>query len=179
MPVTTSSLIPVVAPVAGRKISLTTVADTVLSCGMRLATARVLPQTDRIVAPAAGRVTQIAKKQHRLYFRTLNGLEVLIRLGVAMVNVAVTSFHLTVKLGEQVQVGQEIATMTLAAPHLRRPKATVPRRILRVYARMQALFFTATHRIAPEGNVKTSLTLDPAANHQIATVGPPLQIQLC
>lgn len=178
MAVTTSSLIPVVAPVTGQKISLTTVVDTVFLCGLRVTNYPGLPRTDRIVAPTAGQVTRIANSQHNLGFRTANGLEVLIHLGFGTSMTADMPFHLIVKLGEHVEAGQPIAVMDLASTRLNQPKTTVPKRIQQAFLRLKVLSFTATHRIAPEGNVDTKLTLDLAANHRIATMGLPSVIQL-
>lgn len=173
MSVTTSQLIPVVAPVTGQKISLTTVADTVFLCGLRVANYPGLPRTDQIVAPIAGQVTRISNQLHNLGFRTANGLEVLIHLGLGTSMTAGMPFHLTVKLGEPVQAGQPIAEMDLAITLLNQSKPIVPCRIWQAFLRLKVLAFIATHRIAPDGNVDTKFTLDLAANHRIAVMGPP------
>jgi len=170
---TTSSLVPVVAPVAGQHIRLTTVADTVFSCGLRSATDHLLPATDRLVAPAVGQVTTIAADQRCIGVRTVNGLETVIRFSVTLPAKFKTAIKLAVKVGDWVTTGQVIAVIKLGLARLNRQKIIVPSRVLHAFMRLQRLFFTATHRIAPEGNVDTKLTRDMAGNHWLAAIGPP------
>lgn len=172
--ITTSSLVPVVAPVAGQHIRLTTVADTVFSCGLRSATDLLLPATDRLVAPAVGQVTAIAADQRCIGVRTVNGLETVIQFSVTLPAKFKTAIKLAVKVGDWVTTGQVIAVIKLKLARLNRQKTIVPSHVLHAFMRLQRLFFTATHRIAPEGNVDTKSTRDMAGNHWLAAIGPPV-----
>lgn len=58
MPVTISSLIPVVAPVKRQIISVTTLANTVHLYGLLGFKKQILPATDQIVAPLLGLLQQ-------------------------------------------------------------------------------------------------------------------------
>jgi len=173
MSVTTSTIIPVVAPVTGQMINLATVTDSVFSRGLLGAGCGFIPQTDQIVAPVAGEVTMIAKTKHALGFKTKNGLEFLLHLGLDTVELAGTPFRLTVKVGDQVAAGQVIAQMDVAAVAAAKKATTVVLTITNAAERVHALLLAASNQVYPAGTVIAGITLNMAANHEVATVGPP------
>jgi len=173
MSVTTSTIIPVVAPVTGQMINLATVSDSVFSRGLLGAGCGFIPQTDQIVAPVAGEVTMIAKTKHALGFKTKNGLEFLLHLGLDTVELAGTPFRLTVKVGDHVTAGQLIAQMDVTAVAAAGKKTTVLLTITNAAERVHALLLAASNQVYPAGTVIAGITLNMAANHEVGTIGPP------
>ena len=94
------------APVAGRIIDITEVADDVFSSKMMGDGFAVEPsaEADTIVAPCNGEVTLVAKTLHAVALRA-DGVELLIHVGLDTVELAGEGFHALVKAGDQVRRG--------------------------------------------------------------------------
>ena len=69
------------------------------------------PASDRIVSPVSGKVTMIANTLHGIGIHTEEGLDVLIHMGIDTVELKGVPFTISVKVGERVQSGQDLATM--------------------------------------------------------------------
>ncbi|BDZ29761.1 glucose PTS transporter subunit IIA [Lactiplantibacillus sp. WILCCON 0030] len=106
----------IATPVNGEVIPLKAVKDPVFSAGMMGLGFGVQPSDGKIVAPVSGKVTMVAETKHALGFATPdNNLEVLVHLGIDTVELKGKPFDLKVGVGDEVQTGDVIATMDLAA----------------------------------------------------------------
>ncbi|WP_338063907.1 glucose PTS transporter subunit IIA [Actinomyces ruminis] len=103
------------APVSGKVIALADVPDPVFSSGALGEGFGVVPSAGDVVAPAAGTVTMVAETGHAVGIATAEGLEVLLHLGVDTVELEGRPFRLTVGVGQEVQAGQSLGAMDLAA----------------------------------------------------------------
>jgi PTS system beta-glucosides-specific IIC component len=104
------------SPVAGRIIDITEVPDPVFSkklVGDGFGVSD--PPGGAVLAPVSGKVTMSAESKHALGFRTPDGLEVLVHLGIDTVELEGRPFALHVAKGDEVQAGQEIGTMDVEA----------------------------------------------------------------
>lgn len=104
------------APVAGRIIDITEVADDVFSSKMMGDGFAVEPsaEADTIVAPCDGEVTLVAKTLHAVALRA-DGVELLIHVGLDTVELAGEGFHALVKAGDQVRRGTPVLQFDRAA----------------------------------------------------------------
>lgn len=106
-----------VAPVTGAVIPLADVADPVFSSGALGEGYGVKPAGDgtvHVLAPVTGEVTMVAGTGHALGFKTDDGLEVLLHLGVDTVELEGRPFELTPRTGDHVSAGDDLGTMDLA-----------------------------------------------------------------
>jgi PTS system beta-glucosides-specific IIC component len=103
----------VLAPVAGRVIALDAVPDAVFSSGALGAGAAVVPSAGRVVAPVDGEVLTVLP--HAYGLRTVDGVEVLVHVGLDTVRMAGEGFAPAVTPGSQVVAGELLGEFDLAA----------------------------------------------------------------
>ena len=116
----------ILTPVNGAVIPLKVVKDPVFSAGMMGLGFGVQPSDGQIVAPVTGKITMIAETKHAFGFTTPdNNLEVLVHLGIDTVDLKGAPFTVNVKTGDEVQAGDVIATMDLAAIEAANRQTTV------------------------------------------------------
>ena len=106
----------ILSPVNGDVIALNKVKDPVFSAGMMGLGFGVQPSSGEVVAPVSGQVTMVAETKHAIGFTTPDDhLEVLVHLGIDTVDLKGAPFTVKVAAGDDVQAGDVIATMDLAA----------------------------------------------------------------
>lgn len=120
-----SDTIKLLAPVSGESIGLAKVADDVFSSGMMGQGFGVEPTSNDIVAPVSGEITMIAETKHAIGFKTAEGLEVLLHMGLDTVSLKSEPFEIKVEVGQKVQAGQAIAKMEVESIKLAGLKTTV------------------------------------------------------
>jgi len=104
------------SPVTGQLIALSDVQDPVFSQGMMGQGFGVEPDNGQVVAPVSGKITMVAATLHAIGFTTKDGLEVLVHLGIDTVELKDNPpFKINVQVGDEVQAGDEIGRMDLAA----------------------------------------------------------------
>lgn len=96
------------APVAGRLVALGDVADPVFSSGMLGAGAALEPADDVALAPVSGTVTAETRSRHALVFRTDDGAEVLLHVGLDSASLRGSGFRQLVEKGARVRAGQPV-----------------------------------------------------------------------
>ncbi|WP_165211452.1 glycoside-pentoside-hexuronide (GPH):cation symporter [Streptococcus tangpeifui] len=96
------------APVSGKFISLENVDDNVFASGALGQGFAIKPDSSILVSPANGIVTSVYSTGHVYTLRTTNGAELLIHLGLGTVALDGKGFAKTVKVGDKVQVGQQL-----------------------------------------------------------------------
>ncbi|MFC6295885.1 glucose PTS transporter subunit IIA [Lactiplantibacillus daoliensis] len=104
----------VIAPVAGELLPLSAIHDPVFSKGLMGKGFGIEPSDGKIVAPVSGEVTMIATTKHAIGLKTINGMEVLLHLGIDTVELGGKPYQIRVKMGDHVIAGQELAVMGLA-----------------------------------------------------------------
>lgn len=105
----------VVAVANGEVMPITEVNDPVFSGKMMGDGYAVKPADGKIVSPVAGQVKSLFPTKHAIGLETATGMEVLVHMGIDTVSLEGKPFTLMVKEGDQVEAGQELAQVDLAA----------------------------------------------------------------
>jgi glucose-specific phosphotransferase system IIA component len=74
----------------------------------------VLPESEEVVAPAAGRVAKLFPGGHGIVVETAGGVQVLVHLGIDTVHRHGRGFTTHVEEGDDVQAGDRLVTLDLA-----------------------------------------------------------------
>ncbi|MGC3954254.1 MAG: PTS glucose transporter subunit IIA [Propionicimonas sp.] len=101
------------APVAGSVVPLDQVRDPAFATGALGTGAGILPADGRILAPLAGRATVVMP--HAYGISTEDGLELLIHVGIDTVNLRGAHFTVHIRQGQQLEVGDPLCEVDLAA----------------------------------------------------------------
>lgn len=103
----------ILAPITGEAIDITAVADQTFAKKLLGDGFGIHPTENQVVAPVSGSVELVADTKHAIGFRTDDGLEVLIHLGIDTVEMKGAPFTVAIKEGDTVKAGDKIATMDL------------------------------------------------------------------
>lgn len=102
-----------VAPFKGKVMPLEEVPDPVFAEKMMGDGAAMEPVEGVLRAPVAGEVIQLFPTQHALGIRTVDGVEVLIHIGLETVAMKGKGFTAKVKEGDRVKTGQPLIQFSL------------------------------------------------------------------
>ena len=105
----------VAAPVKGTVVAMENIPDETFAAGVLGKGVGVQPDAGMVVAPFAGKVTQVAETGHAIGLESADGLEVLIHVGVDTVNMNGVGFTPKVKVGDTVRPGQQMLVFDRAA----------------------------------------------------------------
>ena len=103
------------APTSGEVINLSGVDDPVFAQKTLGEGFAVKPEKTQLVSPVTGKIMMVADTKHAIGFKTATGMEVLIHLGIDTVELEGKPFSVEVAAGDEVEAGQKIGTMDLAA----------------------------------------------------------------
>ena len=108
-----SSVRRISAPMSGQIMPLEKVPDDVFAHRILGDGAAILPSDGRIVAPVDGEVVSIPTSRHAYGFRTEDGMEILVHVGLDTVSLKGEGFISHVKRGDHVRVGDLVAEADL------------------------------------------------------------------
>lgn len=94
-----------IAPLSGPLVALQEVPDPVFAQKMVGDGISIDPVTNRLLAPCAGKITQVHPSHHAITILTDSGLELMVHIGIDTVNLKGKGFSAKVKEGAQVSVG--------------------------------------------------------------------------
>lgn len=103
--------ISVFAPAEGKVIPITSVSDELFSTKTLGDGYAVEPIADQIYAPVTGKVTSIFPTKHAISFRSENGLEWLLHMGVDTVELKGKPFYLVIHVGQRIKAGTFLGTV--------------------------------------------------------------------
>ena len=103
------------APISGEVINLSGVDDPVFAQKTLGEGFAVKPEKTQLVSPVTGKIMMVAETKHAIAFKTATGMEVLIHLGIDTVELEGKPFSIEVAAGDEVEAGQKIGIMDLAA----------------------------------------------------------------
>lgn len=98
----------------GTVIPLSEVPDEVFSMGMMGQGLAIQPKEGTIYAPMAAKVKSVFPTKHALGLETASGIEILLHFGIDTVELKGAPFEIFVQEGQEVNVGDKLATMDLA-----------------------------------------------------------------
>lgn len=104
----------ILSPVTGKAVALEQVPDPVFSQKIIGDGMAVIPQDGRIVSPVTGEVASVADTLHAFGFRTDDGVELLVHVGLETVALKGECFQVHVKAGDRIQAGDLVAEVDLA-----------------------------------------------------------------
>lgn len=104
-----------VAPTTGELISIGDVSDEVFSTKVMGDGFAIKPNSDIIVSPTDGEVTNIFPTKHAISITTDSGLEILLHLGIDTVELNGEPFELSVQQGQKISAGDQLLKMDRAA----------------------------------------------------------------
>ena len=100
--------VPLHAPVGGETVPMKEIPDIIFSSGVIGNCIGIMPEDGQILAPCDGVVTEIADTGNTLTFRTADGMEILLVIGIDTFTLNGRGFDLLVKEGDSVTVGQQV-----------------------------------------------------------------------
>lgn len=103
----------VATPVAGQVIPIRDVADEVFASEAMGPGVGIIPENGIIKAPVAGEVVMVYETGHALGIKTTHGTEILLHIGIDTVQLAGKYFKPMVKVGQQVEQGDELVLFDL------------------------------------------------------------------
>ena len=95
----------ILAPVSGKVIPMSQVADPTFSQEILGKGVAVIPSEGRIVAPASGEVVVMFETKHAVSIKADNGAELIVHIGLDTVNLKGKYFEAHVKQGDRVKAG--------------------------------------------------------------------------
>lgn len=97
----------------GEIMPITDVKDDVFSTKMLGDGYAIKPNDGKIFSPVAGTISTLFPTKHAIGVKTEDGLEILIHLGLDTVELQGAPFEVMIKQGDDVEAGQQLATMDL------------------------------------------------------------------
>ncbi|MFS0713462.1 glucose PTS transporter subunit IIA [Microbacterium sp. 2P01SA-2] len=103
--------VPVIAPVDGEIVPLSSVPDRVFADGVMGPGAAIAPAASDVVAPVAGTVVALFPTNHAFGIRGDDGVEVLVHVGIDTVALEGRGFTAHIAQGDCVEAGQRVLTV--------------------------------------------------------------------
>ena len=100
--------LPLTAPADGETVPMKEIPDIMFSSGVIGSCIGVMPENGNILAPCDGVVTEVADTCHSLTFRTDDGMEILLLIGIDTFTLNGRGLNLFVQEGETVAAGQKV-----------------------------------------------------------------------
>ena len=100
--------LPLYAPVSGETVPMKQIPDIMFSSGVIGNCIGILPESGTILAPCDGVVLEIADTVHSLTFRSGDGMEILLLVGIDTFTLNGDGFRPLVAEGETVSKGQPV-----------------------------------------------------------------------
>ena len=100
--------LPLTAPVSGETVPMKQIPDIMFSSGVIGSCIGIMPESGHILAPCDGVVSEIADTNHALTFRTADGMEILLLVGLDTFTLGGDGLCPLVKEGDAVVAGQGV-----------------------------------------------------------------------
>lgn len=104
----------ILSPITGKSVALEQVPDPVFSQKIIGDGMAVIPEDGKILSPVTGEVASVADTLHAFGFRTDDGVELLVHVGLETVALKGECFKVHVKAGDRVKAGDLVAEVDLA-----------------------------------------------------------------
>lgn len=108
-----SKIVELFSPLNGTLINISDVPDPVFSEKMMGDGFAVIPNEGKLVSPVEGKIIQVFPTKHAICIETLDGLEMIIHVGLDTVELNGEGFDVLVKEGDNVKVGDPLSNIDL------------------------------------------------------------------
>ena len=108
------ALLPLTAPVGGRTVPMRQIPDVIFSSGVIGKCVGIQPDSGHVLSPCDGVVAEIADTNHALTFRSAEGMEILLMVGLDTFTLNGEGLRPLVAEGESVKRGQPVMEADLA-----------------------------------------------------------------
>ena len=102
------------APMEGEVIPLKEINDGVFSAGMLGKGCGMKPTEGKLYAPFDGEIVLITETKHAVALKSIDGIELLIHIGMDTVKMNGKGFNPLVKVGERIRCGQPLITFSIS-----------------------------------------------------------------
>ena len=104
----------VIAPVSGKAVALSEVADKVFASGMAGGGVALVPsESGEVVAPLSGTLVKLFEGGHAFGIATEGGVELIVHIGLDTIEMRGTAFEKLATEGDEVEAGQPIVRFDL------------------------------------------------------------------
>ncbi|MBQ6365882.1 MAG: PTS glucose transporter subunit IIA [Oscillospiraceae bacterium] len=100
--------LPLTAPADGKTVPMKQIPDIMFSSGVIGSCIGIMPENGHILAPCSGTVVEIADTNHALTFRTADGMEILLLVGIDTFTLNGRGLSPLIREGESVAAGQTV-----------------------------------------------------------------------
>lgn len=114
------------APADGKAVPLECVPDEVFSSGMLGKGFAVEPTSGNIYSPIAGTVVGISETKHAYTLKSLDGIEILVHVGIDTVKLGGKDFIPMVRVSDEIKAGDMIARAELSSIRAAGFKTVIP-----------------------------------------------------
>lgn len=101
------------APLSGEVVKIENVPDPVFSAKMMGDGIAIIPTEGKVVAPIDGEIVQVFHTKHAIGLRSINGLEILIHIGLETVNLKGEGYEIHIEEGQKVTKGDLLVTFDI------------------------------------------------------------------
>lgn len=108
-----TTMVAVIAPLTGKTVSLEEVPDEVFSQKMMGDGIAIVPDKGKVVSPVEGELTHVFPTKHAIIIRSVDGIEILIHMGLDTVNLEGKGFEIKASVGGTVKQGDLLAEVDL------------------------------------------------------------------
>lgn len=109
----TVEFINICSPLIGDAVSLEKVPDPVFSQKMMGDGMAIIPKEGKLVSPVDGNVVSIFPTKHAIGLKTVEGLEILIHIGLETVELEGKGYEILVEEGQEVKIGDSLANFDI------------------------------------------------------------------
>jgi PTS system glucose-specific IIA component len=100
------------SPLSGKVLRMEDVPDPAFAKRMAGWGIAIDPSEGQVMSPVDGEIIHIFRTKHAVWIRSGSGVDILIHIGLDTVNMDGEGFHASVKIGDQVRLGQPIIRLS-------------------------------------------------------------------
>lgn len=100
-----------VSPVSGKVIPIEKISDPMFAQKVMGDGFGVKPQSNEFYSPVSGEIVSIFPTKHAITFKTKNGLEILLHVGIDTVELNGEPFEISVEEGQVIEAGDKLGTV--------------------------------------------------------------------
>lgn len=138
------------SPLDGEVVSLEKVPDPVFSQKMMGEGIAIIPRVGNLVSPVKGEIVQVFPTKHAIGIKSVNGLELLIHIGIDTVELNGEGFQVHVKQGQSINVGDRLVNFDIRFLRSKNKEIVTPIIITNTAERLENIVQNAQPEVSRE-----------------------------